>query len=272
VPSLTRTVIIGAGAMGGTLARGWIECRKVSRARLWLVDSDAVRSAGLRRALRVRSGTASQALPGARLVLLAVKPQQMTGLLSEIAPLIPSRALVVSIAAGIPTRRIEKILAQGCPVVRVMPNTPALLGAGMSAVAAGSRARGSDVRTVVRLFDAVGKTVVVEEKYMDLVTAISGSGPAYVYLFIENLVEAGVKGGLSPGIALSMAAQTVLGAARMVLETGREPSSLREQVSSPGGTTLAGLGALRKKRFREALMAAVGAAVRRAAELRRMNG
>lgn len=267
-----KTVILGFGAMGGSLARGWVQKRLIRPSDLWAVDSDPSRLVAGRRLLRIRTGTASEALPGASLILLAVKPQQMKELLSTIRDLVPRRALVVTIAAGVSTAQVERSLPQGCPVVRVMPNTPSQLGEGMSAVAAGGRSGPSHLRAVLRLFEAVGQAVEVREEWMDLVTGISGSGPAYLYLFIEALVESGVKRGLPPPLALQLAAQTALGASRMVLETGRNPAELRAQVSSPGGTTLAGLKVLEERGFKGILDAAITAAVERAAELRRMNG
>lgn len=266
-----RTVILGFGAMGHALASGWVRSRLVRASDLWAVDRDALRVKRAQKLLKVKAGSPEQALPGASQVLLSVKPQQMKELLAQVGPLIPARALVMTIAAGLSTSQIERLLPQGCPVVRVMPNTPAQLGEGMSAVAPGSRARSTHVRTVRRLFEAVGKAVEVREEWMDLVTGISGSGPAYLYLFVEALAEAGVKGGLPPQLALQLASQTAMGASRMVLETGKSPAELRGQVSSPGGTTLAGLKVMEESGFRAILTATVEAATRRAAELRKMN-
>ncbi len=196
----------------------------------------------------------------------------MKELLGQAGKSFPKKALVVSIAAGVSTSQIEKGLPQGCPVVRVMPNTPALLGAGMAAVAAGSRAKNPHVKLVLSLFSAVGKAVQVAEDQMDLVTAVSGSGPAYIFHMIEAMTEAGIKGGLSPEAAHQLVAQTVYGAARMVLETGKSPSELRVQVTSPGGTTQAALTVMGEKGFKDTVEAAIEAATRRGAELRQANG
>jgi pyrroline-5-carboxylate reductase len=195
----------------------------------------------------------------------------MKELLNRLGSQFPPKALVLSIAAGVSTQQIERHLPQGNPVVRVMPNTPALLGAGMAAVAAGSRAKASHVKSVLNLFSAVGKSVQVTEDQMDLVTGLSGSGPAYFFNMIEAMVEAGVQAGLDKGKALQLVSQTAFGASRMVLESGKSPEELRIQVTSPGGTTQAGLTVMSEKGFKEIMQAAIEAATRRGAELRQMN-
>lgn len=265
-----RMVILGYGAMGSALARGFLRKRLVKAADLRVVDPDPGKRARAKREEHIRSASASEALRGAKTVLLAVKPQQVKAVLADAGPRIPKGALVISIAAGIPTELLERSLPQGCPVVRVMPNTPALLGAGMTVVTGGSRARKSHVRSTLELFRAVGCAVEVREELMDLVTGLSGSGPAYLYAFVEAMAKAGVEGGLSPATSLELAARTVLGAARMILETGKDPASLRAQVTSPGGTTQAGLKTLEERGFSPAVVEAVRSATARAGELRRM--
>ena len=265
------TVVLGFGAMGSALVRGWVRNRMIPR-----LPNHGGR---YRRGQAEKIGGSPQdqnpnrsdqdSAPGGS-VLLATKPQQMKGLLAQAGPLFPREALVVSIAAGISTRQIEKFLPQGCPVVRVMPNTPALLGAGMAAVAGGGRAKKKHVQRVLELFSAVGKAVEVREDQMDLVTALSGSGPAYFFHMVEIMVEQGVRGGLKPEVAKLLAAQTALGAARMILETGKTPEELRAQVTSPGGTTQAALEAMAVGKFKETVEAAIQSAVNRGAELRRM--
>jgi pyrroline-5-carboxylate reductase len=265
-----KTVIFGIGAMGGALLKGWLSSKMIPASRVAAVDVDAAKCKKMAAQFKIKAGSdAAWALKGARLILLAVKPQQMRELLTRVGPLFPKDALVVSIAAGVSISQIEKWLPQGCPVVRVMPNTPALLGAGMAAVARGSRAKVSHAKLVLALFSAVGKAVQVREEEMDLVTALSGSGPAYIFHMIEAMVEAGVKGGLSPETSLQLVAQTVYGAARMVLETGKSPEELRIQVTSPGGTTQAALQIMTERSFRETVQAAIEAATRRGEELRR---
>ncbi len=265
-------VSLGAGAMGGALLKGWVRGGLLAARRVTAVDLDRVKLARLKRDLRVDvTSDHASALKGASTVLLAVKPQQTRELLGRFGGAFPPKALVISIAAGVTTAQIEKRLPNGNPVVRVMPNTPSLLGCGMAGVAAGSRASSAQVKSILGLFSSVGKAVQVPEPFLDLLTAISGSGPAYFFRMIEVLTEAGVEGGLEPETAKTLAAQTALGSARMVLETGKDPGELRAQVTSPGGTTQAGLAALEKKGFSRAVKACVRAAEARGAELRKMN-
>jgi pyrroline-5-carboxylate reductase len=267
-----KFVLVGAGAMGGALLRGWLKAKLLSPGQVVVVEADRARRDRLRRELKVRTTeNASEAIPGASTLLLAVKPQQMRDLLATVGGAIGKKTLVISIAAGVSTAQIERRLTQGSPVVRVMPNTPALLGAGMAGVGGGKRAKAAHLKTTLSLFAAVGKAIAVPEGQMDLVTALSGSGPAYFFRMIEALTEAGVQGGLDAERAKTLAAQTALGAARMVLETGKSPKELREQVTSPGGTTQAGLVEMERLGFGPALLAAVRAATLRGAELRRMN-
>ena len=268
-----KTVVLGLGAMGGALVKGWISSKMMKPGSIVAVDVDAVKLKKAASLLKIKAETdASKALSGASLVLLAVKPQQMKDLLAKAGQNIPKTALVVSIAAGVSTEQIENALPQGCPVVRVMPNTPALLGEGMAAVAPGQRAKAAHVQKALDLFGAVGQAVAVREDQMDLVTAVSGSGPAYIFHMVEAMMEGAQKGGLSPEISHLLVAQTVLGAARMVLETGKTPEELRIQVTSPGGTTQAALNKFAEKGFREAVHQAIEAATKRGAELRQMNG
>ena len=264
-----KTVIFGIGAMGGALVKGWISSKMIPPSNITAVDLDADKCKKMAKQYKIKTASdPSKALKGAGLILLAVKPQQMAELLAGAGAVFPKKALVVSIAAGVSTSQIETKLPQGCPVVRVMPNTPALLGAGMAAAAPGSRAKNPHMKLVLSLFAAVGKSVRVTEGQMDMVTAVSGSGPAYIFHMIEAMNEAAVKGGLEPEIAKELVAQTVYGAARMVLETGKSPEELRVQVTSPGGTTQAALAAMAERGFRETIHAAIEAAANRSAELR----
>jgi pyrroline-5-carboxylate reductase len=268
-----KTVVFGIGAMGSALVKGWISAKIISPSLVTVVDLDAVKLKKITRSLKIKAEVVpAKALKDAGLVILAVKPQQIKELLGQVGPQFPAKALVVSIAAGVSTGQIEKNLSQGCPVVRVMPNTPSLLGAGMAAIASGSRAKPSQLKLVLGLFSAVGKAVLVSEDQMDLVTAVSGSGPAYIFHMVEAMVDAGVKGGLPPETALQLVIQTVYGAARMVQETGKSPEALRIQVTSPGGTTQAALSVLAEKGFKEAVQAAIEAATKRSIELRKANG
>jgi pyrroline-5-carboxylate reductase len=212
-------------------------------------------------------GDAVEAAEWGEIVILAVKPQQAEVVLPLIKPAVTPEKLVISIMAGIPTCRIEAGLSPGCRVIRAMPNTPALIGAGATAVCAGRKASPDDLEFAARIFALVGTAVTVEEKQMDAVTGLSGSGPAYVFTFIEALADAGVKTGLPRDVAAQLAAQTVLGSARMIVETGEHPALLKEKVTSPGGTTIAALHALENGSFRGVIMDAVEAACRRSREL-----
>ncbi|HTC22509.1 MAG TPA: pyrroline-5-carboxylate reductase [bacterium] len=267
-----KTVVFGIGAMGSALVKGWISSKMMKPSSITAVDPDQVKCKKTAAQLKIKSeSNPGKTLKGASLILLAVKPQQMKELLAQSGSFFPKKALVVSIAAGVSIEQIEKALPQGCPVIRVMPNTPALLGSGMAAVAGGQRAKPAHVKLVLKLFSAVGQAVQVEENQMDLVTAVSGSGPAYFFHMVEAMVEAGIKGGLSKEVAHQLVAQTIYGAARMVLETGKTPTELRIQVTSPGGTTQAALTRMAEKGFRETIYEAVEAATQRGAELRQMS-
>jgi pyrroline-5-carboxylate reductase len=203
----------------------------------------------------------------ADVVILAVKPQTMSVALDSIRDSIGSKSLVVSIAAGITLARLECALPEGQRVIRVMPNTPCLIGLGASGYALGTHATNDDGKLVASLLSAVGAAFEVSEKLLDAVTGLSGSGPAFVYSMIEALAAGGVAEGMSPELAGELAARTVAGAAEMVLQTGEKPAVLRDRVTSPGGTTLAGLGVLCERGFEEAVSDAVKAATRRSVQL-----
>jgi pyrroline-5-carboxylate reductase len=203
----------------------------------------------------------------ADLIVLAVKPQVIEPLLDEIAPAVDAKKLVISIAAGVPIAAIAHKLGAGVRIVRTMPNTPALVGAGATALARGPHATDADLEQALSLFEAVGVAVVVEEHHLDAVTGLSGSGPAFVFMAIEALADGGVKVGLARPIAMALAAQAVMGSAKLVLETGEHPGRLKDQVTSPGGTSIAGVHALEQHGFRAALIAAVEAATKRSREL-----
>jgi pyrroline-5-carboxylate reductase len=210
---------------------------------------------------------AGEAAQWGEVIILSIKPQQAEAALDLIEPFVTVDKLVISIMAGIPCVKIEANLAPGCRVIRAMPNTPALIGAGATAVCCGRKASQEDLDCARQIFAMIGVAVSVEEKLMDAITGLSGSGPAYVFTFIEALSDAGVKNGLPRDVATKLAAQTVLGAARMVVETGEHPTLLKEKVTSPGGTTIAGLHALENGSFRGVVMNAVGAACLKSKEL-----
>lgn len=258
---------LGAGQMATALAKAWRDARLISPQS---VASDPVPAS--RQRFEQVSGLSStnrnaEVVERGELLVLAVKPQVMAELLAEVAPAITERHLIISIAAGVPIKKIADVLGTDKRIVRVMPNTPCLVGAVAAGVSAGPGAKPDDAATVERLFNAVGRAVTVPEKLLDAVTGLSGSGPAFVYLMIEALSDGGVRGGLPRDVATVLAAQTVLGAAKMVLETGKHTGELKDMVTSPGGTTIAGLHELERGGLRAALMNAVEAATRRAQEL-----
>jgi pyrroline-5-carboxylate reductase len=240
----------------------------VQAADLTVADKDERRRAELVAAYGVAvTADNREAVRNADLVILSVKPQNMAEVFSELAGAVIPRVLVLSIAAGIDTAQIEAGLGQGIRVVRVMPNMPALIGEGAAALAPGAFATPDDLALAREIFTAVGITVEVKEALMDAVTGLSGSGPGYAFLIIEALTDAGVRMGLARDVALRLSAQTLLGAAKLCLTGKNHPAELRDMVTSPGGTTLAGLKALEDGKLRAVLMSAVEAATRRSAEL-----
>jgi len=263
-----KIVIIGGGKMGSIIAQGLIDNKIVSSKDIIITDIDTSRLDFLRSSIKLKVSTNNEkAAKNADIIILAVKPQNMAATLKEISSVIDKSQLVISIAAGITTNFIENSLAKGVRVVRVMPNTPALVGKGAAAVAGGSRAKAGDVKLTRAIFNAVGISVEVKEKHMDAVTGLSGSGPAYFFLIIEALIEAGLKTGLSRSLSKQLAAQTMLGAAHLCIESDKEPAQLREMVTSPGGTTAAGLKVMEEENIREIIIAAVEAATKRSKEL-----
>ncbi len=257
--------VIGAGNMGSALIRGLVKARRVSRESLRAYDPDPARQRQLK-AWKVAAVRDNLEVMQAPVVVLAVKPQAAGAVLAQIGPAAGPGHLLISMVAGLPLARLEEALPQS-RVIRTMPNTPLLVQEGATALAAGSRATPEDLALAVELFGALGKAVVVEERLLDAVTGLSGSGPAYAALFIEALADGGVKMGLPRQLALELAAQTVLGAARLALAQGLHPALLKDQVASPGGTTIAGLHALEQGGFRGVVMDAVQAATWRAQEL-----
>ena len=259
---------IGAGAMGEALVKGLLAAGTYAPADLILYDVDAGRVGALATATGARAAAnPAEAAQGADVILIAVKPQVIESALAPLRDGITPAQTVVSIAAGVTTARLEACFAQPVPVVRVMPNTPALVGEAATAICAGKNAGPQHTAQARRIFAAVGVAVDADEKLLDAVTGLSGSGPAYVFAFIEALADGGVRAGLPRDIALKLAAQTVLGSAKMVLETGEHPGVLKDRVASPGGTTIAGLHALEQGAFRGVVMDAVLAAAERSKEL-----
>jgi pyrroline-5-carboxylate reductase len=260
---------IGAGNMAGALIRGLFQARQSTPQDIWASDPIEAQLRRLKRLHKIDVTRDNRELVRkSQTIILSVKPQVMAALLDEIRPEVTPRKLFISIAAGFPLRRLEAGLGGQARVVRVMPNTPALVGKGISVTVAGSKATPADSKHALKLFKAVGEAVsITGEDLLDAVTALSGSGPAFVYNFAEGLIEGGVRGGLPQPLAAQLAYATIGGAAAMLQESGLSPRELRDMVTSPGGTTLAGLGALDAHHFRDALIAAVEAATRRAREL-----
>jgi pyrroline-5-carboxylate reductase len=269
VTALKQLAFIGAGNMAEALLRGVLTAGRMGPDQIIATDVREERLVFLKATYRIGvSSHNAEAARQADTIVLAVKPQMMSHALDDLKDAIGEQQLLISIAAGVSTARIAEHFPQHpVRVVRVMPNTPALVLEGASALARGRHAAPQDLETARRLFEAVGKVVVVDESQMDAVTGLSGSGPAYAFLMIEALSDAGVKMGLPREVALSLAAQTMRGAARLVLETGKHPGELKDMVTSPGGTTLAGLHALEQGGVRAALINAVEAATRRSQEL-----
>lgn len=259
---------LGAGKMAGALAKGLVARQVVDPASLFASD---VFPGAREQFTRDTGGTAFpsnlEVAFSAKVLVLAVKPDQAVAVLQEIKPAFTPEHVLVSIAAGVTLEKLEAALPAGARVIRVMPNTPALVGAGASGFTAGSRATPDDMALAGTLLSAVGVAVEVREKLLDAVTGLSGSGPAYGFQMIEALSDGGVAAGLPRDIATKLAAQTLLGAAKMVLETGLHPGALKDMVTSPGGTTIEGLHELEKGGVRAALMNAVRAATERSRRL-----
>lgn len=261
-----RIGFIGGGNMAEALTRG-LMAGGVPSAAISVAEPVEERRDFLHERYGIRVTAENRAVVSAcDVVILAVKPQMAGEVLRETADAVSPDKLLISIMAGVGTKAVEEAV-QGARVVRVMPNTPALVMEAASAISRGSGAAAEDLSLARHLFDLIGKTWVVDEKLMDAVTGLSGSGPAYVFTFIEALADAGVKNGLPRDIAAGLAAQTVFGAAKMVLETREHPALLREKVTSPGGTTIAGLHVLEKEGFRGTVINAVDAATARSREL-----
>jgi pyrroline-5-carboxylate reductase len=260
--------IIGAGKIGSAIARGIIRAGLVAKDQVMASDvSDPLRQT-IAKELGIKvTPDNGKVCDLADIVILAVKPQIVDSVLKESARKVGKAKLLVSVAAGVPVSRLEASLAQGARVVRVMPNIPCVVGAGAAGYAAGEHATAKDMETVGLLLNSFGVAMPVEEKYLDAVTGLSGSGPAYVFLFIEALADGGVQAGLSRDVALKLAVQTVYGSARMALESSKHLGELKDEVTSPGGTTIAGLYALEQRGFRGTVMEAVASATRRSQEL-----
>lgn len=260
---VTSVALIGGGKMGEALLAGLVDAGQA----VVVCEADELRAASLRKKYNVPTGDARLASANADVVIIAVKPPIVRDVAAAIADVVTADTLVISVAAGISTATIEELLPAGVPVVRAMPNTPVLVGEGMIVISAGSSCADTQLASARDLLAAVGKVVAVPESDQDAVTALSGSGPAYVYLVAEAMIEAATSLGLAPDVAHDLAVQTIFGAALMMKETAEDPAQLRADVTSPGGTTAAAIEKLEGGGLRQAFATALEAARTRSVEL-----
>ena len=267
----TKIAVIGAGKLGEALIAGMMDAGIVKKDQFIATAAHRERLDIIRKKLGVKVTLSNgEAVRKAQLVLLCVKPQAVEEVLRQLADDLTPEHVLISVAASVSIRFMENILAKPIPVIRAMPNTPCLIKQGMTAVAAGTHATIAQVQPAKRMFDAIGRCIILDEKHMDAVTALSASGPAFVYTIIESFIEGGVKVGLPRDAATLMAAQMVHGAANMVLQTGEHPAKLKDVVTTPAGCTVDGLLELEEGGLRVTLIKAVDRATRRAREL--VNG
>ncbi|HTX40340.1 MAG TPA: pyrroline-5-carboxylate reductase [Acidobacteriaceae bacterium] len=263
-----RVAVLGAGKMGGILLQAFLKQQILSPDRLLATVAHSERAAVLSAQWGIDVSTDNLAAAAkADVILLGVKPFQVPALVEDIRGALTPEKLLISFAASVRTEAIERAAVEEVPVVRAMPNTPSMLGAGISALCRGRYVQPEHMRLAESLFAAVGRTVIVDEKHMDAVTGLSASGPAFIYIILESLAEAGVKVGLPRDIATLLAAQTTFGAARMVLETGYHPALLKDAVTTPAGCTIDGILELEEGGLRVTLIKAVMRAAERAREL-----
>ncbi len=266
--SVMKLGFLGAGKMASALAKGFIHSGLSAADSIIASDPYEAALASIAKDAGIKTTSSNlEVLKFANVILLAVKPDQVNDVLAEARPHFTDKHLLVSIAAGVTLARMESVLPPGARVVRVMPNTPALVGASASAFALGKSAIAEDGQLAQKLFSSIGVAYQVKESLLDAVTGLSGSGPAYVFLMIEALSDGGVAAGLPRDIATKLAAQTLLGSAKLLLETGQHPGALKDMVTSPGGTTIEGIHELEKGGLRAALMNAVRAAADKSRKL-----
>lgn len=261
---------IGSGNMGEALIKGLVSANVVPPEMLWASDVRLERLKELDRQYGIQLAAGNvELVRQADVAILAIKPQIMAAVLKEIAPAVTRKKLFISIAAGVATATIRAAVGKDVRLIRVMPNTPALVLEGVTAIAKSDGLEPDDLDTAGEIFSAVGRTVMVDEELIDAVTGLSGSGPAYVAVVIESLADGGVKMGLDRLTAMTLATQTVLGAAKLLLDTGMHPGALKDMVSSPGGTSIAGISALEEGGIRTTFIQAVERATLRSKELGR---
>ncbi|MDA0737418.1 MAG: pyrroline-5-carboxylate reductase [Nitrospirae bacterium] len=263
-----KIAIIGAGNIAEALVSGLLKGRVVLPSNIFATDVSEQRRKLFKTRYGVRVGSNNvEAVKGAHVIILAVKPQVIDQVVAELKLPVKSDPLVLSVAAGVPISRLQANLRANTRIIRVMPNTPSIVLAGATAIAGGPGVTPQQLEIGQAIFEAVGKVVVVEESHIDTITGLSGGGPAYVCVFIEALADGGVKMGLPRSVAMLLAAQTVMGTAKMVLESGEHPGVLKDRVASPGGTTIAGLHSLEEGKLRGTVMNAVQSATLRSREL-----
>lgn len=261
--------VIGAGVMGQTLVRGLLSAGSIARERIWVGERDAASAESAGRALGVPVETDyGGRVPTAGLILMCVKPGDAASVVSTLVGAGLRRdTLLISILAGVSTEKLEALLGAENPVVRAMPNTPCVVGEGMTVVCRGKHATAAHLEKARHIFEAVGKCVAADETHFNAITALSGSGPAYYFLIMEALADAGVRVGLPRQLALTLVAQTALGSARMVLTSGRHPAALRDDVTTPAGCTIGGLLIMEDGRIRSVLVRAIEEAAKIVAHL-----
>jgi pyrroline-5-carboxylate reductase len=263
-----KLAVLGAGKLGGILLRAYLKQELFRAKNVSATVKHGEKATALAQELGVSvSNENRKAVKDADIVLLGVKPQVVAEVLQEIAPEVSAKTLVISVAASVPTSYLEKYLGERAPVIRAMPNTPAAVGCGMTGICGGVHVRPEHLEIARTMFEAVGRTVVVDEKNMDAVTGLSASGPAFAYIILESLAEAGVKVGLPRDVATLLAAQTMKGSASVVLETGDHPALLKDAVTTPAGCTIDGILELEEGKLRVTLIKAVVKATTRAGEL-----
>lgn len=263
-----KIAFLGAGNMAEALVAGIVKAKLADSDNLLATDISSARLEIVKARYHIQVGSKnSDAVLGANVIILCVKPNVMNDVLGGIQGSLSDKQLVISVAAGVPIKSIQTTIGQTIPLVRAMPNTPAVIQEGVTALSGCSGLSSEHLDVAKKIFESVGQVVVVDESLMDAVTGLSGSGPAYVYLAIEALIDGGVRVGLPRNMAQILAVQTVLGAAKMVQETGEHPAVLKDRVTSPGGTTIAGLQRLEEGGLRATLIEAVEAAAHRSSEL-----
>lgn len=266
-----KIAVIGAGHMGSALIGGMLRGKLVSEKNITATRRDEEALKELRRRWGVHAlADNKKAVEGADIVIISVKPQMSRAVLLEIGPRLDKSQLLISVMAGITAATINKRVKKPCPVVRAMPNTPVLVDAGATAIAAGQYAGESDLALAEAVFGSVGTVVTLPESAMDAVTGLSGSGPVYLFMVIEAMIDGGVKMGIPRAVASKLAAQTVFGAAKLVIETGKHPAILKDEVTTPGGTAINAIHTLEAKGLRSVLIDAIVSATQRSQELSRL--